>query len=246
MSRAPDLVLSNSVTGQKVHTALGYRPREWRIMPNGFDTDRFRPDPARAAAFRESLGLPATTLLIGLPARLDPMKDQDNFLDAAVRLAPANPDVHFVLAGRGLTLDNAEFMSRITARGLAGRVHLLGERGDMETVMAGLDIVTLCSAYGEGFPNVLGEGMSCGAVCVATDVGDSAAVLGSHGRVVPPRDPAALAAAWAEVLALEPEARRAIGARARQHVIDNYSLSAIVRAYEELYVSLTRDGRADN
>jgi glycosyltransferase involved in cell wall biosynthesis len=238
MSSIPDTIISNSLTGQKVHSELGYHPRAWRILPNGFDTERFRPDAARAAEFRRSLGTGASTPLIGLPARLDPMKDQDNFLNAAALLASDLPEARFVLVGRSLDPGNGEVMSRIAARGLNGRVHLLGERSDMETVMAGLDIVTLCSAYGEGFPNVLGEGLSSGVLCVATDVGDSAAIVGSHGRIVPPRRPAELAAAWREILALEPETRREMGMQARRHVIEHYSLPAIGRAYEDLYASI--------
>jgi glycosyltransferase involved in cell wall biosynthesis len=238
LSSIPDLIISNSLSGLEAHTALGYRPREWRILPNGFDTKRFRPDAGRAAAFRQSLGVSAATPLIGLPARLDPMKDHDNFLDAAALLARDLPEARFVLIGRGLTPENGEFVSRITRRGLNGRVHLLGEREDMETVMAGLDIVTLCSAYGEGFPNVLGEGLSCGTLCVATDVGDSKAIVGPYGRVVAPQRYTDLADAWRTVVIIGPEKRREIGVLARRHVVENYSLSAIGRAYEDLYASL--------
>lgn len=238
MSSIPDMVISNSLTGLKAHNELGYHPRAWRVLPNGFDTELFRPDSERAAAFRHSLGVSASTPLIGLPARLDPMKDQENFLNAAALLTNDLPEVRFVLIGRGLDSDNAEINLRIATRGLNGRVHLLGERSDMEVVMAGLDIVTLCSAYGEGFPNVLGEGLSCGVLCVATDVGDSAAVVGPHGRIVPPRRPADLAAAWREILTLGPQARREMSVLARRHVIENYSLRAIGRAYEDLYASV--------
>ena len=238
MSAVPDLVICNSLAGQKAHSELGYHPRAWCLLPNGFDTERFRPDAGRSAAFRKSLEVGASTPLIGLPARLDPMKDQDNFLNAAVLLARDIPEARFVLIGHGLDSDNAGIVERIAARGLDRRVHLLGERSDMETVMAGLDIVTLCSAYGEGFPNVLGEALSCGVLCVATDVGDSARVVGQHGRIISPRRPDDLAAAWRDILALRPEIRKEMGMQGRQHVIEHYSLPAIGRAYEDLYTSL--------
>jgi glycosyltransferase involved in cell wall biosynthesis len=238
MSSIPDAVISNSLAGQQVHKKLGYHPREWRIVPNGFDTERFRPDAGRAAAFRRELDVGPATPLIGLPARLDPMKDHDNFLDAAALLAGELPEVGFVLVGRGLSPANREIVARIRKRGLEGRVHLLGEREDMETVMAGLDVVTLCSAFGEGFPNVLGEGLSCGALCVATDVGDSAVVIGSHGRLVAPRRPADLAQAWREMLNLTPEKRAEKSTSGRRHIVERYSLAAIGRAYEDLYTSV--------
>lgn len=239
LSSIPMEVISNSEAGKAAHTALGYHPRSWRILYNGFDTDRFRPDDARAHAFRSELGVARSDTLIGLPARLDPMKDHDTFLNAAAILAKDNPNVRFVLIGRGLDPGNLDVVSRIRLRGLDGRIHLLGERGDMECVMAGLDIVSLSSAYGEGFPNVLGEALSCGALCAATDVGDSAIVLGPYGRVVPPKHPERLAAAWLDLLSLDPRARADLQRRGREHVVEKFSLPVIGKAYEDLYVSLS-------
>ena len=112
MSSVPRLVISNSHTGRKVHEQLGYRACEWRIVPNQFDTERFRPDLGRANAFRTSLGVAQDVPLIGLPARLDPMKDHDTFLEAARLLADDIPNVRFVLAGTGLISGNAEFVAR--------------------------------------------------------------------------------------------------------------------------------------
>lgn len=238
LSSVPDLVISNSLTGQKAHSELGYHPRAWRLLPNGFDTERFRPNVELAAEFRRSLGIGPSTPLIGLPARFDPMKDQANFLNAAALLVQDHPEVRFALIGRGLTADNTAIASHIAERGLGSYVHLLGERSDMEVVMASLNIVTLSSAYGEGFPNVLGEALSCGVLCVATDVGDAAAIVGPYGRIVPSRHSEALAAAWREILALNPEAYKELSSQAREHVIDHYSLPAIGRAYEELYTSV--------
>jgi glycosyltransferase involved in cell wall biosynthesis len=85
--------------------------------------------------------------------------------------------------------------------------------------------------------------MSCGVPCVVTDVGDLAWIIGDTGRVVPPRDPGALAAAWRDLLALGHDGRQALGARARQRVIENFSLRAVVKQYEDLYECLI--ARAD-
>ncbi|KWV59458.1 hypothetical protein AS156_30955 [Bradyrhizobium macuxiense] len=240
LSSIPRLVISNSHSGRDVHQQLGYRAREWRIVPNGFDVERFRPAADRVEKFRAGLGVALHTPLIGLPGRLDPMKDHDTFLEAASLLKREIGDVRFVLAGKGVHPDNAEFVARVRRWGLTDRVHLLGERGDMEAVMAGLDIVTLCSAYGEGFPNVLGEALSCGALCVATDVGDSARVLGPHGRIVPPREPTALAEAWRDLLALGPDQRLALTTAGRRYVVENYSLPAIGRIYQDIYLSVVQ------
>ena len=111
----------------------------------------------------------------------------------------------------------------------------------MPRLQAGLDLAT-SSSVSEAFPLAIGEAMACGVPCVATDVGDSASIVGETGRVVPPRDPRALAAAWEELLALAPDARRRLGQAARLRVQERYGLAAITRRYEDLYETLCAGG----
>jgi glycosyltransferase involved in cell wall biosynthesis len=122
------------------------------------------------------------------------MKDHRTFLDAAAILAATRREVCFVLVGAGIEAASRA-LKAIAERRIGDRVRLLGERNDMAAVYAALDIPTLSSACGEGFPNVLGEAMACGLSCVATDNGDAAELLGRTGIVVPPRESRALAAA---------------------------------------------------
>jgi glycosyltransferase involved in cell wall biosynthesis len=123
----------------------------------------------------------------------------------------------------------------IAAHGIGDRVLLLGERTDIDALYGTFDVITLSSAYGEGFPMVLGEAMSCGVPCVGTDVGDIAEIIGDPGAVVPPRDPAALAAAWERLAVLTPPDRAAHGAAARARIVENFRLQVVVSRYEALY-----------
>ncbi len=193
---------------------------------------------------RAELGIDRAAVAVGLPARFHPMKDHRTFLAAAARLAANRPDLVFVLIGPDITAANPALADAVGALGLSARVRLLGNRHDMPRIYPALDIVALSSAYGEGFPNVIAEAMSCAVPCVATDVGDAAEIIGSTGAVVPPRDAAALAAALERLIAAGPEQRRALGQQARRRIVDNYDLDDIVRRYEALYQEVLGPARA--
>ncbi len=245
-SGVPDAVIVNSRAGQRFHEGIGYRPRRWMHLPNGFDTAALHPDPEARRRRRVELGIAEDTDAILLPARYDPMKDHATFLAAAARLAAVRPQALFALAGGGIDTQNRALMAAIAEHGLGERIVLLGERADLDVLYPAFDLVTLSSAYGEGFPNVLGEAMACGIPCVATDIGDSAEIIGDTGVTVPPCDPEALAAGWRRVLALGAEERAALGVRARERILRDYDLGAIVARYEALYEeiaaeSVTRD-----
>jgi glycosyltransferase involved in cell wall biosynthesis len=106
--------------------------------------------------------------------------------------------------------------------------------------MPGLDLFTLTSLYGEGFPNVVGEAMACGVPSVVTDVGDSGHLVADTGEVVPPGDVAKLAEAWLRMVRLPTQERMQLGERARQRITEHFSLAAIVSQYEELYANVVR------
>jgi glycosyltransferase involved in cell wall biosynthesis len=99
---------------------------------------------------------------------------------------------------------------------------------------AALDVSVL-SSMSEGFPNVVGEAMSCGVPCVVTDVGDCAWIVGNTGRVVPPRNPSRLARAIEELLRLGAVGRAELGKRGRQRIMDHFSIDSVVRQYEKVY-----------
>lgn len=232
--RLPAVIVCCAEAALRTHAALGYDAARMRVIPNGIDLRRFAPQPAARARLRAELGLPAETPLIGMAARFDPHKDHRNFLRAAALLHRQRPEVHFVLWGREITLHNPDLAAWVRADGLEGVVHLLGLRDDSAALTAALDLATL-SSWGEAFPMVIGEAMACGVPCVSTDVGDAALLLGETGRVVPRRDPQALARAWDDLLALPPSARQALGRAARQRVADRFSVEQMAGAYARLY-----------
>jgi len=237
LSPRADAIVYNSAIGRAQHEAHGYATARGIVMPNGFDTAQLRPDERLHATVRLELGVADDGPVVAQVARFHPVKDYPTFLRAAARLAERLPRAVFVLAGEGVDRSNGELTALIDALGLANRVRLLGRRDDVARLMAGFDVHCLTSVA-EAFPNVIGEAMSCGVPCVGTAVGDVAELIGDTGEVVPPSDSEALAAAVGRLLALDPAARRALGARARQRIIERYSIGEVARRYADLLHSV--------
>ncbi|MFB2918982.1 glycosyltransferase family 4 protein [Aerosakkonema funiforme] len=220
------------------HEALGYSQKNSCVIPNGFDTSLFVPSPEAKLAVRTELGINQDSILIGMICRYHPMKDHANFIKAAACLLKKYPDVHFLLVGTAVDRHNQNLIQLMQELNLSEQIHLLGERTDIPRLTAGLDILTVASAYGEAFPLVLGEAMSCGIPCVVTDVGDSAWIVSHTGRVVPPRNSEALANAWQELIQLGSAGREKLGKTARNRIIESFSLESVLNQYENMYEGL--------
>lgn len=230
----PARIVCCSEAARRVHVQLGYAEKKMRVIPNGFDLSLFKADEEARSNVRRALEIPEQALIIGLVARFDPQKDHRIFFQAAGILHKTRPDVHFLLCGDGITHENRQIMQWIEENGLEARVHLLGRRQDIPRLTAALDIAS-SSSFGEGFPNVIGEAMACAVPCVVTDVGDSALIVGETGKVVPPRNPSALAAAWGAMIEIGREGRRKLGHAARERIEENFRIETIAARYEQLY-----------
>lgn len=239
LSRLPRAVIANSESGRAYHEQLGYRPRQWKVIPNGIEIDRFRPDSNARASMRAELGIKSNEVLIGRIARYDPMKDHETFFRAAGLLAQAHPLVRFLLAGKGISAENAAIRQWIAAERLGDRVHLLGRRTDIARLTNALDISTSSSRWGEGFPNVVGEAMACGVPCVTTNSGDSARIVDGTGFVIPPRNPQSLVDGWQRLMDLGATGRSHLGQRARERILSHYNLDQIAESYAKFYASLS-------
>lgn len=234
----PRAIVSCSRAAVEVHGRLGYDRRRMIVIPNGFDTARFRPDPDARLRTRALLGIPPSAPLIGLVARLHPQKDHATFLRAAAILLERRPGARFVLCGDGVVPDDPRLAELLEETGTRGAALLLGGRADIPDIHASLDVAASSACGGEGFPNVIGEAMACGVPCVVTDVGDSAEIVADTGLVVPVRDPAALAAGWERILSMPEEERRRLGMSARRRIEEEYDLDAVTARYEDLYRAL--------
>jgi glycosyltransferase involved in cell wall biosynthesis len=239
----PTRIVCCSEASRRAHVDARYSAEKMVVIPNGFDVDAFMPDAVARNSIRKELAIPDGAPVIGMAARFEPIKDHDNFVRAAKILYRTGSNVHFVLCGRGVSWDSEKLARWIDEAGMRHRFHLLGLRDDMSSITAAFDIATLTS-FGEAFPNVVGEAMSCAVPCVVTDVGDTARIVGETGTVVPSRNPDALASAWRTMLEMGREGRRPMGIAARQRIKECFDIAEITGRYEHLFEELAHSRRA--
>jgi len=212
------------------------------VIPNGVDLARFRPArPGKRAELCRSLDVPPGAAVIAFAARYDHMKNVPLFLHAARAYLKREPAGHILMCGAGMSPANVGLCEDIDIAfadepSLLHRLHLLGIRHDMQAIYAAADVVSLTSSFGEAAPLCLIEGMMCGAIPVATDVGDCAAIVAGHGIITPP-DPDAISSAWTEAVDRRAEFAASL-ARSRERfshtrMIASYS-ALINRSYREM------------
>ena len=232
----PSSIVSCSDTARDAHQALGYPKELFRIIPNGLDVSEYRPDHVDRESFRREIGVVAADLVFCNVARFHPQKDHRNLISAFLKAFADQDRVHLVMCGEGLVQDNSDLVRYFRAGVVPDRVHLLGARNDIPRVLAGADYFVL-SSLGEAFPCVVVEAMAAGVPCVVTDAGDSAAIVGNTGWVVPPIDSDLLASAMsaAAELAVEDREERARGARTR--IMENFHIQKMVSSYLEVWAA---------
>lgn len=210
--------------------------RKVEIIRNAVDVHRFRQQ-SDGALRRQLGGVPARPIVLAL-ARLDAQKGLFDLLEAAARV----PEANFVIAGEGKERESLEDKARMLA--IDGRVLFLGHRDDVPELLASCDLFVLPSLY-EGFPLSVLEAMAAGKPVVATAIGgtEEAVINGGTGLLVPPHDPAALAAAIRSLLSDPPLGRR-LGLAGRERALREFSAEKMVQEVSELYERVLSRRRA--
>jgi glycosyltransferase involved in cell wall biosynthesis len=208
-----------------------------RTIPNGVDTNVFRPaDSERRRFLRTQLGFADADILIGIVASFTRVKRHVDLLAAFAVVAKSHPTARLLLVGDGPLRSEVE--AQISQLGLGDSVALLGPRSDVDQILPALDVFVL-SSNTEGLSNAILEAQACGLPVVATAVGGNPDLVhaGKTGWLVSSESPAELARALSEAAA-QPHTCREFGANARAHVLREHSVDAMALAYEHLYREL--------
>jgi glycosyltransferase involved in cell wall biosynthesis len=205
-------------------------------IPNGVRLERFSGQDRAGLALRRELGVKQDCPLVAIVGALKPAKDHASFLRAAARIRQALPQARFLVVGDGPLRGQLE--DQAASLGLGSAIVFCGLRRDIPEVLAAVDLLVFSSRW-EGLPVSLLEGMAAACPVVATAVGGIPGVIvdQSTGRLVPPGEPDALAAACLSLLE-HPEWSRELGMAGQARVAAEYSMGAMVRRTSELYQEL--------
>lgn len=201
-------------------------------MGNGIDTSLFKKDDSMKIDIQPSLKLNKNDYVFLAVGRLTAQKDYPNLLRAFSIVNKQKPHTCLLIAGIGEL--EQELKQYVNQLGISEKVSFLGLRRDIHKLMNLADTYVMSSHF-EGFGLVIAEAMSTEKVVISTDCGGTREVIGGNGLLVPIRDSEALANAMLQSMALTAEERSILGKKARQHIVDNYSLDAVVNKWLKLY-----------
>lgn len=222
---------------EAVKSRLGAR-RPVQVIPNGVDTELFRPRPDEGKALREELGMPAGSLVVTVAGRLQPWKGQHLFIEAAALVAAKRPDVHFAIVGDALFGQDADYPCKLSAmvreRGLEDRFAFAGMRTDMAAAFSASDVVVHSSIRPEPFGRVIVEAMACGTPVVVASDGGAVELFheGTTGLGYEPGNASAMAACIVRYCS-DACLRSQVAEAGRRHVEANYSAVVSAQALAE-------------
>jgi glycosyltransferase involved in cell wall biosynthesis len=213
-----------------------YKIPQCRVVGNGIPTEQYAFPKTPRGEWRATEGFKETDVLFGCVARFAPQKNHTLMLQAFAQGPARDPRAHLVLAGSGELLEAAKIQAGTL--GLTAQIHFLGVRTDIPDVLAALDVFVLSSDY-EGNPLSVLEAMAAGLPSVSTAAGGVPELIenGQQGFVVPVGDVDALAKSMT-LLLQNKKIREAMGAAAARRATDNFDVSVMVKAYENLYETL--------
>lgn len=237
LARWTDRVIANANAVARYATQQkGIDANKVHVIYNGVNLERFD-NPLEAAVVKRQLDIRDDKLVVGIIARLDPMKDHRNFLQAASLVLQQLPRTIFLIVGEGMLRHELE--KHASELNIEAEVILTGARRDVRDLLSIMDVFVLSSQQGEGCSNAILEAMTMAKPVVATDVGGNAEIVlnARTGYIVPPKDPARLAQAVLKILEDE-DLRKYFGEMGRKRVEERFSVRKMVSETEKVYEEL--------
>lgn len=234
----PQKIVCCSKIGILEHTKFGYVSDKFVYIPNGINIGDFEFDPHQRALYRKNWKIDETSIIVGSTIKHSLIKGYDIFLKAQKIIMEINSNIKFVLAGRGLSVNNKVLSQELNDLELNNKVLLLDEINDVKGFLSAIDIFVLPSRS-EAFPIALGEAMACKRACITTNVADAPYLLSDTGLVVEANNPEKLAEAILSLVSLSKDELEKMGARALNRIKTNFMHADIANQYLYLYSDVT-------
>ena len=228
LSKLPNEIVYNSFNAIKNN--YKYKTK-YSIIQNGIDTNKFFKSDDYRVEYRNRWGLDNSFFIIGMVARFDPKKDHETFIKASKIISSKRTEIRFAL----VTNYKNKLIDLIDFYGMKKYFIIETDITETNKIYPAFDINTLSSAFGEGFPNVIAEGMACATPTIATDTGDSKEIIGNNELIITPKDPNALANCWLKLYNQSLKERIKIGIEQRNRIVYNYSKEIMLKNSEKLY-----------
>ena len=225
------VVVSEAIREQLIRQ--GIPASNIRVIENGVDTNKFRPNLQIGLDVRKELDIPEEAKVVGIIGRIVPLKNHDLFLRSAEKISKNRKDVYFLIVGNGPLLNSIRNYAK--SLGLSDRVIFTGWRTDIERIIPALDMLVLCSQV-EGHNIVTLEALACGKPVIGTDVRGIHTMIkhGENGMLVPVDNSTALAKAILYLIG-NPQIAERMGETGRNYVVNKYSADYMISAYLKLY-----------
>lgn len=231
-----DVIAYNGMRARENHELAGYAPRNGIVLENGLDTDEYRFDQAFRDEIRGNMGIPPNWAVVLSVGRNAPIKDLSTFIRAITLIRKKNEKVIGIMCGTGVEESDCQLKGLCGNLGLVINrdIYLLGFRDDVNRLMSAADIYVLHSA-GEAFPNSLLQAMSCGLLCVSTDVGDAKRVLKDEEYIVDSGDYAGIVEKVSKLIGMDAGQSYDMRVNNRKIVENHYGIRQIVKDYERIF-----------
>jgi len=235
-SRVPDRIISNSIAGKEVYQNLGFYEKNFCVVHNGIDTDKFSPKLENRNKIRAEFKTSSSQKLVGMVARIDSIKDHECFVRAAREVLTKRSDIKFVCIGTGDESRAKKLLKLSQDLSLQDTLIWAGLRTDIVDVYSALDLHVLIPVKGEGFPNSVAEAMACEVPCITGGIGAMQEIVAEKCFFLANKDYQSLAERILGLLdyALDQSVKK----RVREHIVKNFALESMITKTESILIEV--------
>ncbi len=242
LSGLPDLIITNSDAALNEYKKYGFPRKKIYSIPNIIDHDQFKNLSSKKTVYKE-FGISNNMKLIGIFARIHPMKDHMNILQAIKIINETSKKyqnkIYLICVGGIAQKEEKNNYYKNLLKLSNQNIKWLGSREDIPKLMSACDLTVLCSDSGEGFPNSIAESMSCETPIIATNIGDSKKIINNYGKIVPVEDSLSLANSIIEILEMDKIMLKNISIEARKSIINRFSEKIIYKKFMNIITKNT-------